>query len=208
MRYTTRPLSDRITVERLIEQLREVPGHLDVVIETIVGGDIGLDDVYLEEVEVRGVQPSLCLIPDRSDSFDTRTLIDEGLEARAVAEQAEADRQATVLCVSSEEALFAFLDALNVSGLHPELACTIQGASAPFLAGLTDPDADHVHFTVTDSDSGVVHCCECSHPGERADRWDANSWRPTYPISALVTEWPDMARVDAEDHIDAWWADR
>ena len=62
------------------------------------------------------------------------------------------------------------------------------------------------HYTVTDSDQGVAHCCECSHPGVRANEWDPNSWRPTYPVTALVTEWPDMERVAAEDFIDPWWA--
>jgi hypothetical protein len=110
-----------------------------------------------------------------------------------------------LLAVSNEEALYDFLTALNVSGLHPELACTIHDASAPFLAGLTEPDADHVHITVTEADSGVVHCCECSHPGERANEWDPNRWEPRYPVLALVTEWPDMARVVEEDFIDPWW---
>ncbi len=124
-----------------------------------------------------------------------------------MAEQQTAEKDVTprLLTVPDEQAMQHLLDALNVSGLHPELACS-AGAGASFLAGLTDPDADHVHYTVTDSDQGVAHCCECSHPGVRANEWDPNSWRPTYPVTALVTEWPDMERVAAEDFIDPWWA--
>lgn len=114
------------------------------------------------------------------------------------------DEPAQILSVPNEEALQHFLDALNVSGLHPELACASSGG-ASFLAGLTEPDADHVHITATDADSGVVHCCECAHPGERANEWDPNSWRPIYPVLALITEWPDAERVAAEDFIDPWW---
>jgi hypothetical protein len=109
-----------------------------------------------------------------------------------------------VLIVPSEDAMYDFLTALNVSGEHPELACSTTGG-ASFLAGLTEPDADHVHITVTEGDTGVVHCCECAHPGVRAIEWDPNSWSPTYPVLALVTSWPDMVRVAEEDYIDAWW---
>ncbi len=109
-----------------------------------------------------------------------------------------------ILTVPSEEAMLAFLTALNVSGFHPEMACSDAGA--PFLAGLTDLDADHVHITATEADTGYVHCCECMHPGEPANEWDPNSWKPTYPVLALVTEWPDMVRVADEDYIDPWWS--
>lgn len=107
-----------------------------------------------------------------------------------------------VLTVPSEEAMYDFLTALNVSGSCPELSCA--GSGAAFLATLTDPDADHVHIIRADS-SGQAHCCECSHEGGTCTEFRAEPW-PTYPVSALVTEWPDMERVAAEDYIDAWWS--
>ena len=110
-----------------------------------------------------------------------------------------------ILSVPSEEAMFDLLSALNMSGIHPELPCSTNGAGGGFLAGLTEPDADHVHITNSEADSGRVHCCECSHPGERANQWDPNSWEPRYPVLALVTAWPDPERVAQEDYIDPWW---
>jgi hypothetical protein len=111
----------------------------------------------------------------------------------------------SILSVPSEDAMFDLLSALNVSGLHPELACTLPSGGMSFLAGLTEPDADHVHITATEGDTGVVHCCECSHPGERANQWDPNVWEPIYPVLALVVQWPDMGRVAEEDYLDPWW---
>lgn len=115
---------------------------------------------------------------------------------------AESGRGVEVLSVPSEDALFDFLSALNWSGIHPELPCSTRGRA--FLAGLTEPDADHVHILATDGDSGTAHCCECAHPGEPAGEWDVNSWEPPYPVLALVTEWPDLERC-REDEIDPWW---
>lgn len=115
---------------------------------------------------------------------------------------------ALILTVPDEASMQHFLDALNVSGLHPEVPCCVPGGGASFLAGLTEPDADHVHITVTEADTGVVHCCQCSHPGLRADKWDPNRWEPTYPVLALVTKWPDEKRVDDEGYIHPWWRDQ
>lgn len=110
----------------------------------------------------------------------------------------------SLLSVPSEDAMFELLSAMNVSGITPELACSVPGV---LIATLTDPDADHVHYVHTD-EGGRVHCCECTHGELVGDVWvtacDEALWKPNYPVTATVTEWPDEQRC-REDDIDAWW---
>lgn len=108
---------------------------------------------------------------------------------------------AQVLSVPSEDAMFEFLTGLNVSGLHPEVACSM-GEGGAFLATLTDPDADHVYIIRSASD-GREHCCECAHEGGKCHEFRTDPW-PRYPVLALVTEWPEVERC-AADEIDTWW---
>lgn len=108
-----------------------------------------------------------------------------------------------ILTVPSEEAMFALLTGLNVSGVHPELPCL--AGQAAFLATLTDPDADYVHIVRTASD-GREHCHSCSgctHERDDCVEFSAEPW-PRFPVLALVSEWPDARRCE-EDEIDAWW---
>jgi hypothetical protein len=105
-----------------------------------------------------------------------------------------------LLTVASEEHLYELLAALNVSGINPEVACLF--ADKPFLATLTDPDADHVEYVQTD-EGGRIHCCNC-HEHRPIDCAEAN-WEPRYPVQALLTEEPDADRA-REDDIDVWWS--
>lgn len=111
---------------------------------------------------------------------------------------------AHVLTVPSEEAMYDFLTGLNVSGVNPEVPCATvdQYGSATFLSTLTDPDAAHVNYVYSD-EGGHSRCiAQCENCGSEGDRDD---WSPTYPVLALVTEWPDAQRLAENDFIDPWW---
>lgn len=110
-----------------------------------------------------------------------------------------------LLSVPSKEAMFDFLTALNVSGEHPEVPCVVVGGGRTFLASLTDPDADYVHITSNGS-SGYYECCGCIHSGEPCTEYCESRWEPTYPVTALVSAWPNSSRVAEEDYIDSWWS--
>lgn len=107
--------------------------------------------------------------------------------------------------VPSEEAMFDLLSGLNVSGVHPELPCITQPGRygvAPFLATLTDPDAAHVNYIVSD-ERGRSRCMVgCDNCGSE----DVEHYQPTYPVIALIGEWPDADRC-RDDEISTWWLD-
>lgn len=78
----------RMTVRDLRERLADLPDHYEVMVETVVGGDLGTDDVPLEDVLAAGCHvPYVRLVPDPADYYDTRALIDEGLAARCAEEE-------------------------------------------------------------------------------------------------------------------------
>lgn len=73
-----------LTVERLRERLADLPDRHEVWVSTIVGGDLVTDDVALMDVSVAGGQDVYVrLLPDPTDQYDTRTLIDDGIALRA-----------------------------------------------------------------------------------------------------------------------------
>lgn len=79
-----------LSVRQLIEQLERFPDYYPVVVETIVGGDIGTDVVDVEEVKVGGHHTAYVeLIPDPSDNYGTRDLIDNGIAVHYARDQAE-----------------------------------------------------------------------------------------------------------------------
>lgn len=117
----------------------------------------------------------------------------------------------TTLTVPTEDAMFELLTGLNVSGHHPELPCVtvvdVGGPGAPnlavspFLATLTDPDADRVNYIASDG-SGRSQCVmNCDNCGSANHPTDGS---PRYPITALVAVWPDEDRCH-DDGIDIWW---
>ncbi len=111
---------------------------------------------------------------------------------------------AVVVSVPSEDAMFELLSGLNVSGIHPELPSmrvTESGGVAPFLATLTDPDADHVNY-ITSDERGLSRCIVgCDNCGSMDQ---SDDWTPEYPVSVLVGEWPDVDRCRV-DEIEVWW---
>lgn len=125
---------------------------------------------------------------------------------------ATVDEAAVTLSVPSEDAMFDLLSALNQSSITPELPCVwvkdVGGAGgkpnlavAPFLATLTDPDAGHVNYISSD-ESGrsrcTMQCDDCGSGGEKD--WEP----PSYPVTALVADWPDEERC-RENEIEMWW---
>lgn len=72
-----------LTVAELVAQLEEFPGHWPVAIETIVGGDIGTDDVDVHNVRAAGFTSAYVLLVPEADRHNTQALIDEALAARA-----------------------------------------------------------------------------------------------------------------------------
>lgn len=125
--------------------------------------------------------------------------------------QVREELAAVALRVPSEYAMFELLTGLNTSGIHPEVPCMWAQdigspgrpnlCVAPFLATLTDPDADRVNYIVSD-ESGLSRCMVgCDNCGsEGNEEWEP----PSYPVTALVTAWPDEARC-REDEINVWW---
>jgi hypothetical protein len=76
-----------ITVEQLVERLGDLPGYLPVMVEVYVGGDIGTDPVPLHEVVEEGCGDHfVTLRPDPADPYQTRTLIDEAIVERELAQ--------------------------------------------------------------------------------------------------------------------------
>lgn len=74
-----------MNVEQLMRALAEYPGHRDVVVEVIVGGDLGTDHAAVESVALEGIGPDVVLRP-APDEYGTRALIDHALEVREWAE--------------------------------------------------------------------------------------------------------------------------
>ena len=77
-----------LTVRDLRERLADLPDYAQVYVETIVGGDLGTDDTALMDARVVTSADGhyLRLLPDPSDHYGTRDLIDYGLAAREVVE--------------------------------------------------------------------------------------------------------------------------
>lgn len=76
-----------LTVGRLREHIADLPDRYEVLIETIVGGDLVTDDVALMDVALAGHQDVYVrLVPDPCDDYRTRELIDDGIAFRDAVE--------------------------------------------------------------------------------------------------------------------------
>lgn len=52
-----------ITVDQLRDQLAEIPGYYPVLVETVVGGDLGTDDTFLDRIELGGEHTAYVHVP-------------------------------------------------------------------------------------------------------------------------------------------------
>lgn len=79
-----------------------------------------------------------------------------------------------------QDALEDALHALNEAGADPELAA-VDATGSPFLAALTEPDADMAIVTTAEDGraTGRFACQECGAPGPV-------DWAPTYPVTAFI----------------------
>lgn len=107
------------TVEQVRERLGEMRPYLPVMVEVVVGGDLGHDAVDLHEVAEEGAGDHYVVLrPDPADPFKTRALIDEAIEARELAQYD--DIPATL----AAHRLYGDLDA----GDEPECRCGAKPA--------------------------------------------------------------------------------
>lgn len=79
-----------MNVQQLRERLANFPGYLEVAVEITVGGDIVTDIVDLDDVRLAGHSVLYVELVPAPDEYDLRALIDDGLAARADAEEREA----------------------------------------------------------------------------------------------------------------------
>lgn len=76
------------TIRDLRDALDEFPDYWPITVEQIVGGDLVTEDAELEALEEYGYSAgTIVRIKPSPDQFGTLELIDEGLKARAAAEQ-------------------------------------------------------------------------------------------------------------------------
>ena len=72
---------------------------------------------------------------------------------------------------------------LNEQGIEPTVAL-IDSNGTPTIAYRTAPGGDDYGFEFCMSrlaDTGVHHCCECSHEGGECPEF-SGEWAPTFPV--------------------------
>lgn len=86
----------------------------------------------------------------------------------------------------SEDELKCYVEGMNQAGIRPDLGI-IDSNGVQVLACRTAPGGDGYDFVyyAPNEEDGTFHCCGCRECG-RTCEYRNSSWRPAFPVSALV----------------------